>query len=28
MTESAEDSWDYDRNRWSRKRTCLSTYEW
>lgn len=26
-TESAEDTWDYDRNRWSRKRNCLSTYE-
>ncbi|XP_021848647.1 uncharacterized protein [Spinacia oleracea] len=22
-----EDSWDFDRNRWSRKRSCLSSYE-
>ncbi|KAK9668342.1 hypothetical protein RND81_13G053500 [Saponaria officinalis] len=26
-TEEGKDTWDYDRNRWSRKRSCLSTYE-
>ncbi|XP_074264932.1 uncharacterized protein LOC141587362 isoform X2 [Silene latifolia] len=25
--EGGKDTWDYDRNRWSRKRSCLSTYE-
>ncbi|KMS97861.1 hypothetical protein BVRB_5g122920 [Beta vulgaris subsp. vulgaris] len=27
LAESGEDTWDFDRNRWSRKRSCLSTYE-
>ncbi|KAL9242902.1 hypothetical protein vseg_016859 [Gypsophila vaccaria] len=26
-TEEGRDTWDYDRNRWSKKRSCLSTYE-
>lgn len=26
-TELGEDTWDFDRNRWSRKRSCLSAYE-
>ncbi|XP_057518827.1 uncharacterized protein LOC130799669 [Amaranthus tricolor] len=27
MAELGEDSWDFDRNRWSSKKSCLSTYE-
>lgn len=28
IPESGADTWDYDRNCWSKKRTSLCTYEW